>query len=796
MDANIPSKAKIKIHWKTTPYDYSSEKVRDIISLASEKYNVDKNRIIVDPVFKEFNDKGEDVSISHSVIDNIQDPIFQQELFKTYIKEKNIENCDFEKIKEIDAKINSQINYEVYDKYKNYSIKTVRWRNFLSYDRTDNYFDFTNLSDIVLLTGEPKNQSGKTTFACDLLHFLLFGKTSKATTNEKIFNKNLPEETEVFVEGKICIDGEDYIIRRTLTRPQLSKRTSKSKTIGKVEYYKVVGQDLELLEDYVENQQEESTQKTNKIIKEAIGVEQDFDMIICATSSNLDDLIEKKDAERGRLLSKWIGLLPLEEKDALARNEFNKSIKPYLISNTYNSEELKQEIKALGFEKEAKEKKVQDLLKEMSQTKENLETEKKRKKSWEDMRVPIDNSIADLDINTIEKKLKDIISMGKQSALMIQSLENELQAIGEVNFIPSDYDKLANEISSINANLAIARENCKHTNEHIKTLQKGEFCPTCHRKLENVDNSKAIAELQEKYNDEINNGKLLKQSLDDKTNLFNSLKEIRDKFDNKSKLELQLMALKAKKAQLTSDYKEEKSNKDKYKNHQEALANNNKCNNQIMIIDSNINNLHEQEKRIIYDDTATKSEIKVIIDEIGKREKLIQDIAKEQELIFNWNVYLDMVGRNGISKMVLRKVLPVINAQMRNLLSDVCDFDIELKINNKNEINFWLIRNGVEAELCSGSGFEKTVASLALRSVLGSISRLPKMDGLILDEIFGKVSIDNLPNIKTLLDRIVSTHYKYVINITHLEQAQEWSTQIITVSKNEDGISKISVSNK
>ena len=69
-------------------------------------------------------------------------------------------------------------------------------------------------------------------------------------------------------------------------------------------------------------------------------------MIICATSSNLDELIEKKDTERGRLLSRWIGLIPIEEKDKFAREKYNSDVKPYLVSNQYNTEQLNQEIEA------------------------------------------------------------------------------------------------------------------------------------------------------------------------------------------------------------------------------------------------------------------------------------------------------------------------------------------------------------------------------------------------------------------------------------------------------------------
>ena len=40
----------------------------------------------------------------------------------------------------------------------------IKFDNFLSYGE-NNFFDFTKLNGMVLLNGEPANQSGKTTFA-------------------------------------------------------------------------------------------------------------------------------------------------------------------------------------------------------------------------------------------------------------------------------------------------------------------------------------------------------------------------------------------------------------------------------------------------------------------------------------------------------------------------------------------------------------------------------------------------------------------------------------------------------
>lgn len=290
---HIGKHAKMHIHWKVSPYDYTKEKENLILFQASQKYSIPKDRIKLIPEFIVLNKKGEEMSVAHEVVQNIQRPDFQIQLFKKYIVTNNIQGYNFNIIQAIDADINAKIDYEIYDKYRKYRIKWVKWKNFLSYG-DGNSFDFSNLKGLVLLNGEPANQSGKTTFAIDLLHFLFFGKVEKYKTQDKIFNKHIPTSTEVVVEGCIEIEGTEYVIKRRLTRPALNKRTEKSKTTQKVDYYKIVNNELTALEDYVDNQQEENSIQTNKIIKEAIGNESDFDMIVCATNSNLDSLIEKR----------------------------------------------------------------------------------------------------------------------------------------------------------------------------------------------------------------------------------------------------------------------------------------------------------------------------------------------------------------------------------------------------------------------------------------------------------------------------------------------------------------------
>lgn len=141
--------------------------------------------------------------------------------------------------------------------------------------------------------------------------------------------------------------------------------------------------------------------------------------------------------------------------------------------------------------------------------------------------------------------------------------------------------------------------------------------------------------------------------------------------------------------------------------------------------------------------------------------------------------------------MVLRDVLPIINAKINMLLSDVCDFDVVVEINEKNDINFCMIKDNVKSDLASGSGFEKTASSMALRAVLGSLSTMPKPNFIVLDEVYGRVAKENLENIHKLINKVCED-YDFVITVSHLDIVKDWANTTITVVK-ENNVSRLSV---
>lgn len=797
MKTTIGKKSKVEIQWNVIPSNYSLEKAETIRAEMAKKYGIPKDNITVTPNFIKLNDNGEVVALSNEVIDNIQDPKFQQNLFLKYFEENGITEYNFDEICKIDNHINSLIDYEIYDAHRRYEIKWIKWSNFLSYGE-NNFFDFTQLSGLVLLNGEPANQSGKSTFAYDLLHFLLFGKTNsgKADVFSDIFNRYSPEATEVKVEGCLTIEGSDYVIKRTLTRPALSKRTEKSKVTHKVEYYRLIdGIEQSLIDDESpENLEGTGNVDTNKIIKEAIGNEKDFDLVICANSDNLKSLISLKDTDRGRLLTKWIGLLVIEDKEKIAREKWNKEISKNLYSYTYNRGTLQKEVEDYGAELKVKEEDLNKWVEYSNNVANIITTHMSSKEALLLAKQPIDDNLTRIDVTTVETKIQSITDEGKKRAAQKERIEAQLKEIGDISFNNEIYAGLVNESKKLNSEMAVLRTEIKNLKERNQELRKSEYCPTCGKKLDNVSFDVTIAANEESIKQKTELGINKSVALKNVDEEIGKMETQREQFMTKNNLEVQRDKIEVELRRLRLELQEQKRTLADLERNKEIIKKNGEIDAQINVINHNIKIEESNHTQSIMTIENLKRDIKTYETEINNRKVVIEAIEKEEVLVQSWGLYLQLIGKNGISKMVLRNTLPIINGEMKRLLNDVCDFDVEVVIDDRNDVAFNLIRDNVVTKLSSGSGFEQTAASLALRVVLGNMSTLSRPSFILLDEVLGGVAKENYDNIKKLYDRILKD-YSFVFQITHLDDIVDWHDKVVTVKK-VNNISSITVENK
>lgn len=782
--------------------DYNEEKINSLKQKISDKYNVPLKNVELNfkPITQ--NKNGERISLTSDVINNIQDPKFQLELFKEYIETKDIEDVDFEYITNIDNQVNNFVDFDAYSKYKNYRFKYVKWDNYLSYGK-GNYFDFTTLKGLVALKGEPENQCGKTTFAIDLLRFALFGKAQKSPTLDSVFNAYLPEETEVVVELGIEIEGIDYVIKRTITRPSLKKRSSKSKAKQTVEYYRVINDNMEL----IENCEGESATQTNNIIKETVGSVDDFSLVISATAYSLGDILRMGQSDKGKLFSRWLGLLSIEEKESIAKDIWKKQINPKLLSNTYNRVTLENEIIDYNecinqnntniIECEKLKNEANDNI-----TKYNNEQIKLLQSKKEVKEELIKTDVSTLEYN-IEKYNADLttkraqMSQMKEEYLSIKDITFDQEA---VDLLLSNIKSYSNEITTITEKNAEIRTTIKHIKEktnHIKELIEQKICPNCNQTIDVNEQGKFINEFEGEISKLTQEGIENKVKIDElnelinKTNLeIEELNKKKECVDYCQKLILKMTAMKENIENIKLQLKILLSTKEEIETSKENI----KFNNEIDIKFRNIETIIKTETQI--KETQIKNVQNLINEnetfnkEIEKRKKLIFQLQEEEKIIFHWRLYQELVGKNGIVKIILKKALPAINNEIRRILNGLCDFNVILSISDDNKVCIDLYRDGQKMDLgtCS-SGFEGTFAALAIRSALASIGNIASPSMMCLDEVDATIAAPNYDNLTELYRRILS-NYQFIIHIAHNELLEHIHDMTIMVYK-EDNVSKI-----
>lgn len=790
MIENINPTDKIVIDLSMYSIDMNESKIQSLRKDVATKYNVPlrnvsvhKNPIMVD-------EDGKPISLTSDIITSIQDPKFQQGLFKEYVQMKELKDVDMDMILDIDNRVNAFVDFDSYSKYKSYKFKYVKWKNFLSYGE-DNFIDFTKLHGLVLLCGNPQNQSGKTTLARNLLRFALFGRSEKTPNLASVFNEYIPEATEMCVEVGIEIEGDDYVIRRTVTRPALAKRTAKSKCKQTVDYYKVINNELEL----IENCEAESTQQTNNIIRDSIGSLEDFDLIVSATAKTLGDLFSMGQTDQGKLFSRWLGLLSLEEKETIAKNIYKKNVEPTLLSNKYNKATLETEINDMKTVISDNKKSVEKLEKDVNEKNDELVKLNQEKVKVMSERKEVKETLIRTDIKTVENNIEFVNQKLANERNKFAQQKEEFTLVKDSTFDAEVYKEKQQErldIASKNGGIKQEINIIKSNIEHIKKLIEEKVCPNCGHEVDVNSQNEIIDKENEKIKSLINEGVENKKKIDLIDKEISSLEENREKVNRMNHLKLSMTALHTQIENYKLQMEALNKTKEEIETNRDNILYNNEIDNKVRLVDENIKSITNAKETFIRSIQSCKDESARYEKEIVIREDLIKKLTEEEKLIRSWNIYKELIGKNGILKIVLKRALPIINNEISSLLNGLVDFDVVLSVSDDNKVCIDLVHDGVSMSVGrAASGYEETMASLALRSALATVSSFAKPNLLVLDEIFGATGSSHYDDIRELLTRIMKNH-DFVIDITHNEMITDWHNQIIEVTK-ENNISKLTV---
>lgn len=906
----------IRVEWEDYPENFTKERKLRVKSYFQKKYNTQKISIILKPK------KIKETEQTEIISENLFDLNYQKKLIKEYVS-LNGNNIDSEFIERLDDKVNEKLitKKDLSFKINECKIKSIQFSNFLSYG-DNNQISFEKIPGITIINSSPGNAAGKTTLL-NAIVFLLFGSTFSTKKNEEIFNL-YTDKNEVKVSGIIQIDDHDFRLDRILTRKPKKKGSAEWSYSSVFNFFKLNPDGTEVNETEEQRKETEKVLKQNigdidDFLLTIIATSDNLEDLIHAGATDrgkifsrfmgLDILQEKGDICKTLYAEYQKGLKSSQYNTEDLKNEIDShkeeitKIKEDILDRQTKIDTIKLDIEGLI---EQKDNLLKDVIKidpevaKLSYTsllgdKSSTQTTLSEK---ETQHINLKTNIEGLEHHYEETKYNSLLEKEKELLSVLSKYKSNLDTIKEENtkleiklsekdlidktiidlenkikekqglildnmFNQELLDNLITEIGVITNERANNNKDILSTLDLIKQLEEGEFCPTCKRKLEDVDHTEEINGLKQKVVDlkvknETNmtlltelNGKIdiqkgEKLKLDNNLLIEREMEKLQSTIEvNKTKLESMTEAQttietnkgRISKGEVLIDSKQSELDvilEDiKYQKEQKGILDT-KLNNEILLsrieldverlknklntilsniqkYEDNVVNIEnnkqiEAKTNVLQFDINTKSDemnsynedvavFQVNIENIGKsileKENTIKTIATEEKYIKTFDFYIDMFGKNGIVKLILRDKIPYINDRLNDLLGDLTDFSVNINLNDKKELEFIMTENntGLSKFLYTGSGFERTMGALALRHILVEINCLPKFNMLFLDEILGKVSNINHDKVESLLSKIKDS-YDNIIFITHIEETRNWGEFVIQVIK-EDNISRI-----
>ena len=658
----------IRVDWQDYPENRTVETINRVKTYFSEKYGIPKTSVKINftPILK--NTVGKVIDITDGLVDNIMDTAYQRGLFLEWVKLTDVD-VDFNRLCRLDDRVNEVLVNEGEEdiRYRRWSINKLWINNFLSFGE-DNIIEYNNLKGLTVVNSIPANQGGKTIFSIDSLLFLFFGKTTKADVASEIFN-TYTDKNEVTVGGQIDIDGEEYIIERKLFRKKT--KTGGYKTSSELNFYRI------LADGSKENLEGEQRRETDSLISDTIGTYDDFMLTIIATSKNLEDLIETKPTQRGRLLTKFIGLEVIEKKEEINKilmSDFKSKMK----SNLFNTKQLEIDIENNLETVEENEKQIREIEKKLKVVNDKINVAITKKEDLLSKKYIIDDEIKDVNPKTLKDEIDQLSEQGVKLKEELEEVNIGIKKLVKVDYEEDIHEEIRIEERAILLKKDKEEDSIVRIESIIKNLEEGEICLSCKRPLEDVDHSKEIKEEKRNLRDLQTSLKNILKELEKINKSLEKQSDIKSKSDLRDKLSLTRDRTEVEIDRLRVDVKEKMSLLKNYERNIEYIEKNRGLESKILGYNQLLDKLNLERDGFRTTIQNYNNDITNKFKENTEKTTIIEQILREEEVLKIFEIYNRMIGKNGISKLVLSSVIPIINYELSRLLDeDIHDFEIE-----------------------------------------------------------------------------------------------------------------------
>lgn len=789
-DIHVPRNARLRIVSKT---NLPSDKIRKAKSIAEMRWSPYSVIMLNGKESSNMHDEG---SYANSVLsENLRDISIQEKYIKNYLADMELEPSVIEKVLEHNKKYNTLAEQgEEVSRNVIWKIRKAEWDNLFNYGEK-NQIDFSKLNGLVGIFG--RNYSGKSSIIDSIL-FTLFNTTSKGERkNVHVINQN---KAKAIGKVEIDIGDKSYKICRNLER--YTKRYK-----GRETQEAKVDLDFHLVSED-ESMNGTTRNETDANIRKRFGTMEDF--LLTSMSSQLDSLsfVKEGSTKRKEILAKFLDLEIFDKKFKLAKKD---------------AAELKGVVKRLQDKKWDKD--IQKNIEILEEIEEELAAQRAKCENITSARDKLQEELNILNsrIESIPAESIDIDAINAKIE-SIQSRKNDLKdRIQDFNFrvwdLTEKLDSDKTKFDSINIHeLRLQKASCesyeskisetrktldffiakeKSEKKKIAMLDKHEYDPDCkfccdnrfvkdaHAAKENLPGiTRKITHLQQlirDFEDEI-----LSLDIDNVNRQMTIYSTLESHMQNTQRtIEMNKLSIEGSKSKLELlqvEYTEACKKKHLYEENREAIENLSTLNRERAALEAVIktkNNSYKKCQDRITDILVEQGSTKANLSNLRENRKELEEVEKEW---IAYDLFLQCMHPNGIPYQIIKQKLPLLNEEIAKILGNIVDFEVFFESNDaKLDI---LIKHPYydPRPLSMGSGAEKTLASMAIRLALISITNLPKSELFILDEPATALDQEHMEGFTRLL-RLIKNQFKTVILISHLDSLKDVVDMTIDIDK-------------
>ena len=718
---------------------------------------------------------------------DLASPDTMMDLIQSYCKENGNVNVDWDSISnQIKQYMSVVALANDYITGSKWSLRHLKWDNTFAYGE-ENEIDFAKLNGIVGVFGP--NRTGKSSIVGTLM-YSMFNTTDRGSLkNLHVCNVRKPF---CYARAVFEHNSKTYITERQTTKSVTKKGITTAATSLNFYRMREDGEVDDLCDDLRTG--------TEKAIRNLLGTSDDFSLTALSAQGDINAFIYQGSTRRRATISRFLGLDIFDKMYDLSSKDlsvYKSQLKSFpdknwdelQLSNGQTILNLSEKIDELVEACHSSQNEVSNLRTELSLHKGHKPVTiidvQLHEQKIKNMKVTCNDACSKIDV------LNDEIIVLKDKLKIVEAVESadNIEDLKKKLFTIDSLEKSVLELQHLHDKELVLLKAQQKSLKILDEVPCGDDYPTCkfikdaHQNKSRIvlqnDNVVSILKKLDNINDVLK--KLEKDSLVSKISKIEKANILSSKLNLEiSRKETDVEKIRSNCEMLTANLSD---NELKLLDLQEALKNDE--NSEVVSLRTKIETLcrsikEQDEARMMMATQRGRlmSELEKLDAEKESRDKLLQ-MMKTYEIISG------AFSKKGIPLIITRSQLPVINAELANILHGIVDFTVEMENDDESDATEIYINYGDSKriiELCSG--MEKTIASIALRVALVNISSMSKSDMFIIDEGFGTLDDAGVEACNRLLTSL-KKFFRLILVITHVDGIKDVADHILEITKNE-----------